>query len=118
MGAGLVTAEVNAPGGSITSAWGVVKLDALFVTGGTGTVFQGAAEVVTQNNLYLTLAGGGTSTAEITNPSGRPITTDVSVPGSPQLRQATDLYEIAGQMGLAKGAGKRNNGTIIGLNQF
>jgi hypothetical protein len=115
IGGGLTTVEVTAPGGgSIPRAWGVMKLDANFTFSAGGVVFQGAAEIVTETNLYLTLAGGGISTSEITAPAGGPIATNVRVGSSTfDIRQASELYAKAG---LLLGPPVRG-GTIIGLDQ-
>jgi hypothetical protein len=120
VGGGLVTAEITAPGGgSIAGAWGVVKLDGGIFATAAGTLFQGAAHIVTPSSLYVTVTGGGIATVEVVSPAGSPIATTVSVPSSiSQQRQARQLYQISGQIAVRSGPPKRGAGTIIGLDQF
>lgn len=120
VGGGLVTAEITAPGGgSIAGAWGVVKLDGGIFATAAGTLFQGAAHIVTPSSLYVTVTGGGIATVEVVSPAGSPIATTVSVPSSiSQQRQARQLYQISGQIAVPSGPPKRGAGTIIGLDQF
>ena len=119
IGGGLVTTEVTTPeGGAIQGAWGVMKLDATFVFTDSGTVFQGAAQIVTSTHLYLSLVGGGMSTTEFTAPGGGAIVTHVRVRNSTSdIRQASELYGKAGQFVSPGDPMLRQNGTVIGLDQ-
>lgn len=113
IGGGLVTIDVPRPGGgSISQCWGVVRMAGQIFSTSSGSVFQGAAQVVTKNKILLTAVGGGVVTVETTTPSGASIVTNVTVPTNlSHLHQARQLYEVAGRRG-------NQPGTIIGLDQF
>jgi hypothetical protein len=114
VGGGTSVTEVTDPGGvSIAGTWGVVRLDAGFF--GASGVYQGVAEVVTADNLYLSLVGGGIVSVEVLDPAGASIETHVRALAQRRQRQAGLLLEGTGRMDPP--GEPRQVGSIVGVTQ-